>query len=241
MGHFGLHRLGNRLGLCVVALLCLSEGALRASASCAALAPKQQCDETNSTSIVKSGGQCSNAQCVAVESKTSWYTWKGTGSAMNISEWFCPPTMVDYDAKVEPNTNLPPGKKEDDYARCMHQGLVTRLSLYNCRDYQKWTCDDCKEAYKLWACSMAFPKCAGGKAENTLKPCRPICNDVVRKCPTHVEFKCPEEDDRDYITYSPDGTGEKCNGMGMPAAFLSGAPRHAALAIIAVVLAFLAL
>mmetsp|Transcript_28397 Transcript_28397/g.92741 ORF Transcript_28397/g.92741 Transcript_28397/m.92741 type:complete len:244 (+) Transcript_28397:140-871(+) len=168
--------------------------------------------------------------------------------------WFCA-GLVDYTARVDLGTGEAPGRAEDAYARCAYDAYAAQLSKFNCRDVTYWTCDDCMEAYRWWVCASAFQKCAPENHPNgtMLRPCRSICNEVVRRCPTFLGFQCPD-DSRDMWDYPGLGCpGEEClecNGLGLPAEkddanprsfSLSPAPRNHALAAALAALAAAAL
>lgn len=85
------------------------------------------------------------------------------------------------------------------------------LARFDCSErYGYWNCTSCRDAYKYWACAVSFPRCGPNGNHSTCpaaqqcawgrrRPCRSICEDVVRKCPYVLEFTCPEEDTVDYV------------------------------------------
>ena len=81
------------------------------------------------------------------------------------------------------------------------------LERYDCsRKYSYHTCDDCKAAYRAWACAQKFPLC---DASNKIVPtCMSLCQDVVRKCPYILSFECPAQDTKQYSHSRP------CNDAG---------------------------
>jgi hypothetical protein len=111
------------------------------------------------------------------------------------------------------------------------------LSVYNCKEYSRiWGCDNCTAAYHRWLCASVFRKCNLG-ADNTtttlptcesnftrtnskalpncvMRTCQDVCYDVVRKCPVHLEFRCPPVIDlREYVS-STEWTGDNaCNNL----------------------------
>jgi len=92
------------------------------------------------------------------------------------------------------------------------------LSVYSCREYSRiWTCDNCTVSYKRWLCAALYRRCkhsnpSEGSCESNfsrtndkalpdcvMKTCQDVCYDVVRKCPVHLEFRCPPQNDlREY-------------------------------------------
>ena len=101
------------------------------------------------------------------------------------------------------------------------------LSVYSCKEYSRiWTCDNCTAAYKRWLCSALYRKCdrnSSGTCELNftrtndqaipscvVKTCQDVCYDVVRKCPVHLNFRCPPVNDlREYDVQS-------CNNLERP-------------------------
>ena len=102
----------------------------------------------------------------------------------------------------------------NSFAIQIYSNFERALSVYSCKDYSRiWTCDNCTVAYKRWMCSALYRKCntvvscpanftrSNDKAipECVMKTCQDVCYDVVRKCPVHLEFRCPPVTDlREY-------------------------------------------
>lgn len=104
----------------------------------------------------------------------------------------------------------------------VYSNFQRALSVYNCKEYSRiWTCDNCTAAYKRWLCAALFRRCENStnppdpptcetnfsrtndKAlpDCVMKTCQDVCYDVVRKCPVHLEFRCPPVTDfREYTT-----------------------------------------
>eukprot|EP00164_Ancoracysta_twista_P002817 GFYU01003748.1.p1 GENE.GFYU01003748.1~~GFYU01003748.1.p1 ORF type:complete len:193 (+),score=47.11 GFYU01003748.1:121-699(+) len=101
----------------------------------------------------------------------------------------------------------------DTQCQNFYKAVDSLLSRYNCDEqYSFYNCDDCRTAYSRWVCAVKFPKCSGGvQADNIVKPCRDICEDVVRKCPVELNFVCPSKWDQDY-SVDP----ETCNNLKEP-------------------------
>ena len=137
----------------------------------------------------------------------------GGGGDVNVSPWFCEAAAVGYSARVEKDTGLPPGKVEDDYARCIFERLEFAVGMGDCvTNRGLWSCEDCKAAYKDWLCATVFPRCKEGTTDSEseiVKPCRDLCFRTIRRCPAHLHLECPDTDPRDYAS-QPD-----CNAVGV--------------------------
>ncbi|KAI5063318.1 hypothetical protein GOP47_0021865 [Adiantum capillus-veneris] len=174
---------------------------------------------------------CNSHSCTLMTPSSTSYSWTDTSppyATSTIEAWFCNSSMISYTARVQANTGLPPGKKEDRFANCHYDRMVDLLTFMNCRDKTFWKCSDCLQAYKYWICAIAFPQCTpspplhvstlgpydvehaiyGTKLNpkiyvnyTIIKPCRGVCFDVHRKCPYAVDFQCPWKDTRDYHDY----------------------------------------
>ncbi|KAF1794017.1 Stretch-activated cation channel Mid1 [Phytophthora cactorum] len=76
---------------------------------------------------------------------------------------FC--SMVDYMAVVD--TDDPTGTKFDSKAEFYYRNVDIVLQRFGCHaKYSVYGCDDCREAYKYWICSIKFQKC-GSQAVTT--------------------------------------------------------------------------
>lgn len=103
------------------------------------------------------------------------------------------------------------------------------------------TCEDCKQLYKDWLCSVTIPRCSSrnitgylyreaNKSRNAfideevvppldyfeVLPCVNVCQAAVRDCPAAFGFVCPQKNDFIKLSYYWD-TGSKyksCNFVG---------------------------
>lgn len=127
---------------------------------------------------------------------------------------FC--SMVDYVAVVDQDDA--DGAKFDAKAKFYYENVDVVLQRFGCHArYSLYKCDDCREAYKYWICSIKFQKCgqrpAGEEEEQQYesgicttsgatttcesgvsgrhRTCLSLCEDVVRKCPYVLNFQCP--------------------------------------------------
>lgn len=84
----------------------------------------------------------------------------------------------------------------DNQATSMATSLEGVLRKYDCtRPYSYYGCDDCRMAYKEWACRVVFPPCGSGNNLNTSAPlCLSTCNSVMQRCPYVLDFQCPRSD-----------------------------------------------
>ena len=202
------------LGLCAVAVT-VAAAAASTQPRCASLAPK-----TCSPVFLEKNGKID-------------YTAKSYGAscrndknelthrcAVPTKSSFC---NVKYAARLQVDANdEATGEAEDEYAKCMSGNLGGVLALYNCRDVQHWTCDNCTDAYKEWVCASTFPRCTAADAspeKDIVKPCRGVCHQVMRRCPKYLQFKCPPDgDDRDYVPCLSSGKqpdSSNCNAMNL--------------------------
>ena len=97
-------------------------------------------------------------------------------------------------------------KSRDSCAKLAYEGMIEKLSTYDCsRPYGYHGCSACREAYKYWICGQMFPLCDSKNAKlDKHDLCISICQDVVRKCPYVLNFKCPEGDTIEPAGYSVD-------------------------------------
>lgn len=131
---------------------------------------------------------------------------------------FC--SMVDYVAVVDEDD--PDGAKFDAKAKFYYENADVVLQRFGCHArYSLYKCDDCRDAYKYWICSIKFQKCglsssSSSEGDDTTRPgghgsricdssdekcasgstgrhrtCLSLCEDVVRKCPYVLNFQCP--------------------------------------------------
>lgn len=124
---------------------------------------------------------------------------------------FC--SMVDYVAVVDADDA--DGAKFDARAKFYYENADVVLQRFGCHArYSLYKCDDCRDAYKYWICSIKFQKCGrsqqsdesaasricgadstGGTCESGFtgrhRTCLSLCEDVVRKCPYVLNFQCP--------------------------------------------------
>ncbi|GMF14443.1 unnamed protein product [Phytophthora lilii] len=76
---------------------------------------------------------------------------------------FC--SMVDYMAVVDADD--PTGVRFDTKAEFYYRNVDIVLQRFGCHaKYSVYGCDDCREAYKYWVCSIKFQKC-GSQAVTT--------------------------------------------------------------------------
>ncbi|GMF52245.1 unnamed protein product [Phytophthora fragariaefolia] len=69
---------------------------------------------------------------------------------------FC--SMVDYMAVVDADD--PTGARFDSKAEFYYRNVDIVLQRFGCHaKYSVYGCDDCREAYKYWVCSIKFQKC----------------------------------------------------------------------------------
>ncbi|RLN57153.1 hypothetical protein BBJ28_00017423 [Nothophytophthora sp. Chile5] len=69
---------------------------------------------------------------------------------------FC--SMVDYVAVVDADD--PNGARFDSKAEFYYRNVDVVLQRFGCHaKYSVYGCDDCREAYKYWICSIKFQKC----------------------------------------------------------------------------------
>ena len=101
-------------------------------------------------------------------------------------------------------------RRADALAQQWTQALQELLQRFNCRDfYPYYSCQPCLEAYQQWACVTLFPKCLGNVDPSSVDPpCLAMCTEVMRVCPTQVEFQCPVSS-AEYSTNL-----ETCNSFG---------------------------
>lgn len=119
---------------------------------------------------------------------------------------FC--SMVDYPAIVDADDA--DGAIADARAKFYYENVNVMLLRFGCHNkYSLYGCDDCRDAYKYWICSIKFQKCGNsGDAVTTqlcplgsstcsegidgrYRTCLSLCEDVVRKCPYVLNFQCP--------------------------------------------------
>lgn len=131
---------------------------------------------------------------------------------------FC--SMVNYVAVVDQDDL--DGAKFDAKAKFYYENVDVVLQRFGCHArYSLYKCDDCREAYKYWICSIKFQKCGRRPDEQQFEPgicttssstttsaatapgtcesgvsgrhrtCLSLCEDVVRKCPYVLNFQCP--------------------------------------------------
>ncbi|POM62311.1 hypothetical protein PHPALM_28555 [Phytophthora palmivora] len=99
-----------------------------------------------------------------------WLTWKGVAVLADGEEpvnpvcrhiakdslSFC--SMVDYMAVVDADD--PTGVRFDSKAEFYYRNVDIVLQRFGCHaKYSVYGCDDCREAYKYWVCSIKFQKC----------------------------------------------------------------------------------
>jgi len=166
-------------------------------------------------------------------------TTESINAAQGVTDeaFFCKPYVnytVACDADDDPSLGFNPSCN-NSFAIQVFSNFERALSVYSCKDYSRiWTCDNCTVAYKRWMCSALYRKCntliacplnftrTNDKAipECVMKTCQDVCYDVVRKCPVHLEFRCPPVDDvREYDVRS-------CNNLERESTSTAGLTRH---------------
>jgi hypothetical protein len=133
-------------------------------------------------------------------------------------EFFCK-DYVQYtaacDVDIDPQLGFNPSCN-NTFAIQVYANFERALSVYSCREYSRiWTCDNCTAAYKRWLCASLYRKCVKNTTDICefnftrtnhqaiptciVKTCQDVCYDVVRKCPVHLQFRCPPVNDlREY-------------------------------------------
>jgi hypothetical protein len=118
------------------------------------------------------------------------------------------------DMDVDPALGFNPSCN-NTFAIQVFSNFQRALSVYSCSEYSRiWTCDNCTVSYKRWLCAALYRRCkhsnpSEGSCESNftrtndkalpdcvMKTCSDVCYDVVRKCPVHLEFRCPPLTDR---------------------------------------------
>lgn len=120
---------------------------------------------------------------------------------------FC--DVVNYTAVVDASDAS--GSDADAAAVVLYGRFVKVLGRFDCSlRYSLHTCEDCKGAYKRWLCATKLPQCgpSGGTGRCPVRDlecsgglrrmCLSLCEDVVRKCPYSLSFKCPTGPSPDY-------------------------------------------
>ncbi|CAM6098443.1 unnamed protein product [Calypogeia fissa] len=150
--------------------------------------------------------------------------------------WFCQSTQIGYTARVEKNTGLAPGLKEDYWAQCQWERFHSLVNLGTDPCYERYGGHSCTTSYRYYICAMAFPKCqpaTGGLTPTgtadiygaeTLpllqqqsimytitKPCRTLCYNLIRTCDQQTQLSCHLKESRDWADYPG------CNVAGNPA------------------------
>ncbi|CAM6129874.1 unnamed protein product [Calypogeia fissa] len=143
--------------------------------------------------------------------------------------------MVGPSARVEKNTGLAAGQKEDQWAQCQYSRANSLVGLGMDCMLERWGCYYCTSAYQIFLCAIAFPKCqpATGGLPSTgasdiygpdsfsllqqksltytiTKPCRTICYNLLRMCDQQLQFSCHLKESRDWADYPG------CNVAGNP-------------------------
>jgi hypothetical protein len=100
----------------------------------------------------------------------------------------------------------------DRCAQTVVNEMLKVLNTYDCsRPYGYHNCTHCVNAYKYWICSQVFPRCDSSTKKPIAKTCVSICQDVQRKCPYVLGFKCPNKHTLIASGYSTEK--DKCNKM----------------------------
>jgi hypothetical protein len=103
-----------------------------------------------------------------------------------------------YTAAMPIGTNI---TAKDEEARFLYdQAVEGALLRYDCASFYPFrTCAPCAYAYRSWVCAMVFPLACrvSNAADASLSPfqampiCRDVCLEVVRKCPSVFQSRCP--------------------------------------------------
>lgn len=146
----------------------------------------------------------------------------------------------------------------DDRARALYGNFSKAMDQIACNTTDNAafspirTCDDCKQLYKDWLCSVTIPRCSSRNITGYLYrtanqsrnafideevvppldyfevlPCVNVCQAAVRDCPADFGFVCPRDNDSIKLSYYWD-TGSKygsCNFVGNYAVVQNGAAK----------------
>eukprot|EP00286_Rhodomonas_abbreviata_P001290 CAMPEP_0181290064 /NCGR_PEP_ID=MMETSP1101-20121128/1219_1 /TAXON_ID=46948 /ORGANISM="Rhodomonas abbreviata, Strain Caron Lab Isolate" /LENGTH=235 /DNA_ID=CAMNT_0023394333 /DNA_START=219 /DNA_END=926 /DNA_ORIENTATION=- len=171
--------------------------------------------------VVPSSAYMTNYACNTTQQLIEGQGLTNTGDPAKV-EFFCK-DFVQYTAACDldndPQLGFNPSCN-NTFAIQVFSNFQRALSVYSCGEYSRiWTCDHCTAAYKRWLCAALYRRCknndttvTGGECETgfvrtneralpdcVMATCSDVCYDVVRKCPVHLEFRCPPVDDqREY-------------------------------------------
>ena len=174
-------------------------------------------DAAGNPSFTEIQETCPGKVCAAVQPQAEAYKYTlAGGEEVDVGGWFCSGERNNYVARVDESSTQPPGKREDDYARCVYNNFDFALQVGDCTANTRppWDCSHCRAAYKDWICAQVFPQCQEVKAGEApdptqiVKPCRDLCFKTVRRCPAHLRLDCPDTDSRVY------GDPPNCNAAG---------------------------
>ena len=152
-----------------------------------------------------------NSSC-ALSYSNDWLEKKVGTSCANVQQhnktMFC--NMIDYNVYEKTHGDY---IERDQCARTVVDDMLKVLNTYDCsRPYGYHSCSDCIDAYKYWICSQVFPRCESTTKLPIAKTCISICQDVQRKCPYVLGFKCPNSHTLIESGYSTEKS--VCNKMG---------------------------
>mmetsp|Transcript_34642 Transcript_34642/g.87534 ORF Transcript_34642/g.87534 Transcript_34642/m.87534 type:complete len:239 (+) Transcript_34642:139-855(+) len=188
--------------------------------------------------VLPSSGYMTNYTCMTMDQLIASQDLTRTGEPGKV-EFMCKdfvnyPVVCDQD--VDPQLGFNPSCN-NTFAIQVLSNFRRALSVYNCKEYSRiWGCDNCTAAYHRWLCAATFRKCNLGPDNTTTtlptcesnftrtnskalpdcvtRTCQDVCYDVVRKCPVHLEFRCPPVIDRREYVSSLDWTGpDSCNNL----------------------------
>ena len=150
-----------------------------------------------------------NSTC-AIEYGNEWMQPTIGTSCKSVQQYnnnmFC--NMINYPVYEKTNNDY---LIRDQCAQTAVNEMLTVLNTYDCtRPYGYHNCSQCVDAYKYWICSQVFPRCDSTTIKPVAKTCISICQDVQRKCPYVLGFKCPNALTMTASGYS---TTNECNKM----------------------------
>lgn len=138
-------------------------------------------------------------------------------------------------------------KMYDDHARDIYGNFSKAIDQVSCDTTHDAifspirTCNDCKDSYKSWLCSVLIPRCttrdrpgyelrevnesrsdfinneiAPQESYFEVLPCVNVCQAIVRDCPADFGFLCPHKNSSISLSYYWDEGGQypSCNYVG---------------------------
>ena len=205
------------------------------------------------------GGVDSNAQYGgAVYQQFQFDTMSTEACALIYDLEFCDQVAYSVPALTldDAETKLDLGMMYDNRAKSLYGNFSKALDQIACNTTGDAifspirTCDDCKQLYKDWLCSVTIPRCSSRNITGYLHrsanesrnafideevvppldyfevlPCVNVCYAVVRDCPAVFGFVCPRKNNSIKMSYYWDTGSEygSCNYVGHYAVVESGA------------------